>query len=581
MLHLLPSGLPLPAGRGMLPAGREMSFLHLPEMCCHASWVRPPHTTNPSSSPRLQPAAGFLTTLEEWLEAAVTARHISLFLAALTALQSLPLEAPLLRSSGCAGLLRMVRQLAKHPRKEVAAAAGELASQWQAVLQGGSAGLPTSSGQPAVKQEAEQQQQQTQQWWQQPEPLQQQQTQQAQQPEPLQRAHQQEQEQQTQTQRQTQPQTQQAQQAQRKRSRQEQHPQQHEGLQQPQQQPPANDPPGSKGPAACGPVSTDAAVGAAAGKAGKVPAAAGSSASKEGQAAPDEDLALKERPLFKKIVRTLHAAKKGGSGGAATAAGSTVTAHTASTAGAAGTAGTAGGAATPAAASGHAARTPRPVPAGTAGGSSAPPASAPASAAAAAAGASSGAAAKSDTHSMPAPTKPTESCQAADVKAQPLGKAVSAGWPPSQQQQTAGSAKRPRAEGESSSGGSRRSGQPPFPKRRQQQQHQSAGSQAPQHAQQGAQQPQQQLQAQVQWQPPPAFDLPAADDPVAFGEDSTEVAAMAAARALGQQLPDAAGCPAVQEEQAAVPGLPYVPTDAQDAQEQEQALRKAGWQPAV
>jgi len=91
----------------------------------------------PPECPALAIAAGFLTTLEDWLVSATAAEQFTLLLQLLAALEALPLEAPLLRSSGSAGLLRAVRNLAKSPHKDVSAAAALLTDRWQVVLQGG------------------------------------------------------------------------------------------------------------------------------------------------------------------------------------------------------------------------------------------------------------------------------------------------------------------------------------------------------------------------------------------------------------------------------------------------------------
>lgn len=97
------------------------------------------------------------------------------------------------------------------------------------------------------------------------------------------------------------------------------------------------------------------------------------------------------------------------------------------------------------------------------------------------------------------------------------------------------------------------------------------------------------MRPQREWQPPPAADLPDCEDPVAFGEDSTEAPRLAPR--LAQQwragpAGEAAEPPREQllqqldrTKQQPPAVLPYVPLDSQDAAEQEQYLRAGGWRP--
>ena len=82
------------------------------------------------------PAAGFLTTLEEWLDAAWRHEQFTLLRQVLLAFAALPLEPSLLRSGGCASLLRAVRKLQGHPHAAVAKTAAALHVDWQQRLQG-------------------------------------------------------------------------------------------------------------------------------------------------------------------------------------------------------------------------------------------------------------------------------------------------------------------------------------------------------------------------------------------------------------------------------------------------------------
>jgi hypothetical protein len=77
-------------------------------------------------------AAGFLTTLEDWLAAAVLQQQYSLARDVLLALAVLPLGAALLR--GSPALQRRVKALAQHAHGGVAAAATALHARWQQAL---------------------------------------------------------------------------------------------------------------------------------------------------------------------------------------------------------------------------------------------------------------------------------------------------------------------------------------------------------------------------------------------------------------------------------------------------------------
>lgn len=87
--------------------------------------------------------AGFLTVLEEWLEAARQQDQYTLLQDVLQALAALPLEARLVRSS--TDLHRTVRRLQAHPHTAVAAAAEGLYAKWQQLL-GGAPGLGPAIG---------------------------------------------------------------------------------------------------------------------------------------------------------------------------------------------------------------------------------------------------------------------------------------------------------------------------------------------------------------------------------------------------------------------------------------------------
>ena len=388
------------------------------------------------------PAAGFLTTLEDWLAAAKQAQQHTLLREALVALESLPLEAPLLRSSGSASLLRAVRKLQKHPHAAVAAAAAALSDRWQAVLQGSPAGPPAAGGGAAGQQGAARMQQEQPQQGAAPAAKQQQQQQQ-QQPQAV----------------------------------------KHEPAAQPQP---------------------------------------------SGQ--PSSQLtqrSIKDKPLFRKVVQSFNAIKTATSGPAASCRSGAAP----------------GGSA--------------------AAGSAAKPSATAASAAAAAAAARGEAIAESSKAAgREAPAPPTAARSAA-----PAGGAHQAGEQAGQvhrdvdwRGQPAAGAKRSRWEPEPAAAGGTPVEQPSH--KRQQQQRQ-------------------QQQQQQAWRPLPAFDLPEAETPVAYGEDSTEAAAMVAARRQGAAPAAAPSSPPRPREELVAPAaMPYVPIDPEEAQEQDQQLRAAGWRPA-